>query len=77
VKLEVVRGQVYYGNRPAANPGDVIDLPDASAERLIALGVAKKPGVPAPAKPEPDPPAEAKPHEAEGGASPKPEKPKK
>jgi 4-hydroxyphenylpyruvate dioxygenase-like putative hemolysin len=44
VKIEVVRGQVYYGNKRAASPGDVIDLPDAEAKRLITLGVAKAPG---------------------------------
>jgi hypothetical protein len=48
MKIEIVTGQVYSGNNPAAGPGDVIDLPDAEAQRLITLGVAKKPGAPEP-----------------------------
>jgi hypothetical protein len=46
VKIEVVRGQIYSGNKPTANPGDTLDLPDAEAKRLINLGVAKIPGSP-------------------------------
>jgi hypothetical protein len=53
MKIEVVSGQIYSGNKPAANPGDILDLPDAEAQRLIELGVAKKPGA-ANAPPAPD-----------------------
>jgi hypothetical protein len=43
MKIEIIRGTVNHGNKEF-KVGEIADLPDIDAKRLIALGVAKEPG---------------------------------
>jgi hypothetical protein len=66
MKIEIIRGTVNHDNKEYKT-GQIADIPDENAERLIKLGVAKKSGDAPVANPQTPPPERPDPDKGSGG----------
>ena len=73
MKIKMKSNLQAQGSRPAAWPGDIIDMDDAEAKNLIQCGFAEAVGN-APAAPAQEAPEAAAVEPAENAAMPKPQR---
>ena len=66
MKIEIIKGTVSHSNKEYKT-GQIADIPDENAERLIKLGVAKKVGGAPAAEPQTPPQPRPDPDKGSGG----------